>query len=142
MAHIKVYETVMSCPKCGKKLLKVTTGSVLIGSPLIDCKKCGITYKTDLRVEWYKYPTKKIIFVLPALIPIMLLLVGIFMGDPAIGIMAALFGVVFSVCFLAKDLIRIYQSKKRMRNQEYLQRLLMAGMISLDEYTRFSQEAK
>ena len=141
MAHIKINETVMSCPKCGKKLLKVTTGSVLIGSPLIDCKKCGITYRTDLRTEWYKYPSKKAIFLIPALIPVVMLLVGMFMGDPAIGVMAALFGVVFSVCYLAKDLIRIHQSKKRMRNKEYLHRLLMEQIISVDEYALFSQEA-
>ena len=142
MAHITINETVQSCPICGKKLLRVVTGGVLIGSPLITCKKCGTTCRTDLRVEWYKYPAKKGIFIIPALIPVAMLLVCMLMGDPAGGVMGALFGGVFSICFLTKDVIRILRSKKRMRSKEYLQRLLIAQILSTDEYIQFLREAK
>ena len=142
MAHITINETIQSCPRCGKKLLKVTTGSVLIGSPLITCKKCGTTCRTNLRAEWYKHPAKKTVFVVPAILPFGLLLLGLFVGDPETAIFTALFGVIFSVCFLTKDVIRILLSKKRMRSKAYLQRLLMAQMISMDEYAQFSMNAK
>ena len=142
MAHIKIKETILSCPNCGRKLLKVPTGGILIGSPFVTCKKCGTTCRTDLRVEWYKYPAKKSVFVIPVLIPVAMLLTGIFMGDAAIGIMAALFGAVFGLCWLSKDLFRIFRSRKRMQDKEYLQRLLANQLISIDDYARFSQAAK
>lgn len=142
MAHIKMTYIVQSCPRCNKKLLKVAAGSQLIGSPLLTCKTCGNTYKTDLRVEWYKYPQKWMLVGLPLIITAAMLLVGFLMGEPAVGVMAAIFGLIFGLCFTVKDLIRMINSKKRMRNAEYLAQLLLYGVISPEEYETFMREAQ
>lgn len=142
MSGLKVPYIVQSCPKCGKQLLKVQAGTKMIGSPLITCKKCNITYRTDLRVDWYKYEHKWSLWIAPLLIPLILLLVGTILEDFAIGIMAALFGLLFSFFLCGKELLRVVQSKKRMKNRDYLQKLLSFGAISTEEYLRLMREAK
>lgn len=142
MASVKINYTVQSCPKCDKKLLKVMTGTVLVGSPLITCKKCGDTYRTDLRVEWYKYPNKMTLFLVPLLIPVGLLLTGTIMEDLVIGIMAAILGIFISLSLVIPELIRVFRSKKRMKDKAYLQRLLLAKEISMDEYEEFTANLK
>jgi len=147
MAHVKISETIQSCPRCGKKLLKVTTGAVLIGSPLITCKKCGVTYRTDLRVEWYRFPQKWTIFALPAIIAAVILLMGfLFMvkseEDILIVILVAFFGFFVGLCFTVRDVIRMLQSKRRMRDAAYLQRLLQFGVISREEYAQLCSQIK
>ena len=141
MAHVKMTYLVQSCPKCGKRLLKVAAGAQMIGSPLITCKGCGSTYTTDLRVEWYKYPSKWTLWGMPLIIAGVMLLVGMLMGEPAAGIMAAIFGLILGLCMTAKDIVRMLQSTKRMRNPEYLAKLLEGGLISPDEYATFMRSA-
>lgn len=141
MASIKMQYIVQSCPRCGKKLLKVPVNSTLIGSPLITCKGCGQTYKTDLREEWYEYEHKVMTFAVPAIIPVAMLVVGMFMGEPAIGLMAAIFGLIFALCWCLKDIIRIIMSLRRMRQQSYLDKLKEYGAITQREYEEFSQKA-
>lgn len=132
---------VQSCPHCGKKLLKVAAGAYIIGSPLITCKKCGGICRTALRKEWYEYPTKWTLWALPVLIAGGILLTGACMGEPAIGVMGAIFGLVLGLCFTVKDVIRMLKSKKRMRNREYLARLLMYDVISAAEYEQLMKDA-
>lgn len=134
MAHYTVNYRVQSCPKCGKKLLKVQSGLVKIGSPFLDCKKCGITYVTPLRVEWYKYPTKWAIFVLPLIITAIMFVVGTIMENLVMGIACGVFGLIFGICFVMPDVFRIFQSMKRMHNPDYVKRLLLAQLISYEEY--------
>lgn len=141
MAHVKMTYVVQSCPKCGKRLLKVAAGGQIIGSPLLTCKGCGRTYKTDLRAEWYNYASKWTLWGIPLIITGTMLLVGMLMGDPAIGIMAAFFGLIFGLCMTAKDLVRMLQSKKRMRDPQYLAKLLEYGLITADEYETFMRSA-
>ncbi len=141
MATIKTTYMIQSCPRCGKRLLKVAAGSTLIGSPLITCKGCGKTYKTSLREEWYEYEHKATIFIVPAIIPIGMLVVGMFMGEPAIGVMAAIFGLIIALCFLIKDGIRIIMSLRRMKDAAYLDQLLQYDAISQREYEAFKQKA-
>lgn len=138
MASVKIYYNVQSCPKCGKKLLKVQSGTVKIGSPFLDCKKCGVTYITPLRVEWYKYPSKWVIFAMPFIITAALFVAGTIMEDPVIGIVSGMFGLVFGICFVLPDVFRIFRSIRRMRDPAYLKRLLQAQLISYDEYNALS----
>nr|MBR4280966.1 hypothetical protein [Clostridia bacterium] len=142
MASVTMTYTVQSCPNCNKRLLKVAAGSYLIGSPLITCKKCGKTYRTDLRVEWYRYPTKWTLWAIPLIMAVGILIVGALMGEPAIGIMGAIFGLLFGLCFTIKDVVRMIRSKRRMKEPEYLAKLLLYGAVSIDEYEQFMQQAK
>lgn len=142
MASIKVKYVVQSCPKCGKKLLEQQAGTKTIGSPLITCKKCDTTYRTDLRVEWYKYEPKWSILIAPLLIPVALLLAGTILGEPAVGIFAAIIGLFFSLFLCGKDLFRVLQSKKRMKDRDYLQKLLVFGIIGPEEYLKLNNDAK
>ena len=142
MAHITMTYAVQSCPHCKIKLLKVAAGSQIIGSPLLKCKKCGNTYKTNLRVEWYKYPQKWTLVGLPVIITASMLLVGFLMGEPAIGVMAAIFGLIMGLGFTIKDLIRMASSKKRMRSAAYLNQLLQYNAISPEDYETFMRSAK
>lgn len=142
MASIKMQYVVQSCPTCKKQLLKVAAGSTLIGSPLLPCKKCGTTYRTTLRKEWYAYEPKWLVFIWPLLLPAALFLTGTLMGDAAIGIFAALLGLLIGLCISGADLIRIIRSKKRMRDEAYLQKLLLYRAITPDEYDRFRAECK
>ena len=141
MATIKTTYIIQSCPRCGKKLLKVAAGATLIGSPLITCKGCGRTYKTDLRQEWYDYERKAMVFVVPAILPIIMLIVGAVMENLALGVMAAIFGLIISLCFIAKDVYRIIMSKRRMRDAKYLEQLLQYNAITQREYEEFKKSA-
>ena len=134
MATIKVNYVIQSCPRCGKKLLKVAQGGVLIGSPMITCKKCGQTYKTDLRVEWDDYPAKWQVWGLPILLPVLMFVIGAIMANAALGIMAAIVGLLISLGFFIKDGIRILKSKKRMKDPAYINQLFAYGIIG--EHTR------
>lgn len=142
MASVTMTYVVQSCPKCNKKLLKVAAGAYIIGSPLITCKKCGNTYRTNLRKEWYEYPTKWTLWGLPLIITSGMLLVGLLMGEPAIGIVAAIFGLFLGLCFTIKDIVRMVKSKKRMKDPEYLAKLLLYGVISKEEYEQFMLKTK
>ena len=141
MATIKTTYIIQSCPRCGKKLLKVAAGAVLIGSPLITCKGCGRTYKTDLRQEWYDYERKAMVFVVPAILPIIMLIVGTVMENLALAVMAAIFGLIISLCFIGKDVYRIIMSKRRMRDVKYLDQLLQYNAITQREYEEFKKSA-
>ena len=140
MATIKTTYVIQSCPKCQKQLLKVMAGTTIIGSPLITCKKCGTTYKTNLRTEWYNYQPKYMLWLLPLLLTVSMLAVGVVMGEPAIGVAAAIFGLLFGLGFTIKDLIRMIKSKKRMRDPKHLENLLLYGVISPAEYKTFTEK--
>ena len=142
MSGITLTYIVESCPHCNKKLLKVVAGAYIIGSPLITCKKCGNTCKTDLRKEWYQYPTKWTLWAIPLVLSVGILLTGVCMGEPAIGIMGAIFGLFFGLCFTVKDVIRMIKSKKRMRDREYLEKLLRYQIISRAEYEQWMMDAR
>ena len=142
MGSGKIIYHVQSCPACNKQLLKVQVGTTLIGSPLITCKKCGKTYHTELRTEWYQYQNKWVVFIWPILLPIVFLLVGLFMQDMAVGVFGALFLALPIGLFMSgRETIRIIQSKKRMRNQSYLSQLLQMRIISVDEYRELVSKA-
>lgn len=141
MAHVTVHYTVQSCPVCHKQLLKVTTGSTIIGSPLITCKKCGRTYRTDLREEWYQYDHKWQLWAMPFIITAIGFVVGMLIEGMAIAIMASAFMFIFGLCWSLKDLIRMFKSKKRMRNPEYLAQLLVYGVLTPGEYEEFMKNA-
>ena len=140
MASVQMTYVVQSCPHCNKKLLKVAAGMYIIGSPLITCPKCDKTYRTDLRVEWYKYPTKWILWAMPLIMSGSILLGGTLLGEPVIGIVGAIFGLLLGLCFTIKDIVRMVKSKKRMKNPEYLTKLLLFGVISADEYKQFNNQ--
>lgn len=141
MATIKTTYIVQSCPRCGKQLLKVAAGATLIGSPLITCKGCGQTYKTNLREEWYEYEHKAMVFILPAVLPVIMLVVGAFMEGMAIAVMAAIVGLIIGVCICMKDVIRIIKSTRRMRDMKYLDQLLQYNAITQREYEEFKNNA-
>ena len=140
MATFKTTYVIQSCPKCRNQLLKVMAGTTIVGSPLITCKQCGTTYKTNLRTEWYNYQYKYTIWLLPLLIPSFGLIVGAAMGEPAIGVMAAILMLPFGLGFAIKDLIRMIKSKKRMRDPKHLENLLLYGVISPAEYKTFTDK--
>ena len=133
---------VQSCPKCNKKLLKVAAGSHRIGSPLITCKNCQIVYNTPLRVEWYKYGPKWMVFGLPFIMAAIMFIVGIMMNNIPLGIMAAVIGFCIGLCISGCDCIRIYKSKKRMRDGNYLNQLLKYNVIDQNEFGELATKIK
>ena len=134
MATIKMQYVVQFCPKCNKRLIKIPANSVIIGSPLLTCNYCGSVYRTNLRVEWYRYEKKWLVFALPLLLAALMFVIGLFMGEPAIGVFSAIFGFIIGLCISGRDIFRMIQSKKRMRDPEYLKKLLEYGVISQIEY--------
>ena len=140
MATIKVSYTLQRCA-CGRELVKVPTGGKEIGSPFVTCPRCGKNYITDLRVEWYAYPIKWLFFSIPFLIALVMLVMGFLMEDAALGVMAAIIGLILGICINLKDLFRIIKSTTRMRSAGYLERLRLAGLISPEDYTRFRNKA-
>lgn len=142
MGSVRITYHVQSCPACNKQLLKVQAGTTLIGSPLITCKKCGRTYRTELRTEWYQYQNKWVVFIWPILLPTIFLLASLFMEDIAVGVFGALFlALPLGLVMSGKETIRIIQSKKRMRDQAYLSQLLQMRIISVDEYMELVSKA-
>ena len=131
-----------TCPYCKKRLLTVSVGSQIIGSPLITCRKCGRTYRTNLRTEWYEYPQKWTLVGIPLIVTFTMLLTGCLMGDSAIGIITAFLALIISLCFSIKNLIRMIVSKKRMRNAKYLAQLLHYDLITSEQYENFMRKAK
>lgn len=142
LPSVKVRYTVQSCPKCGKKLLEQQAGKKEIGSPLITCKTCNITYTTDLRVEWYQYEPKWPVLYMPLVIPAIALVACTIFGQPGIGLVIALIALGYSLLFGGKDWLRILESKKRMQNRSYLQQLLQHNVISQEEYRRLIKQIK
>ena len=142
MATIKMNYLVQSCPICGKKLLKVAQGATLIGSPLITCSKCGKTYLTDLRVEWVDFPRKWQIWAIPLIVPSMMFVVGAIMENAALGIMAAIVGLIIALFISGKDVVRMLNSKKRMKNPEYLSKLVAYGVITENQKNEYLTSRK
>ena len=145
MADVKMAYAVQNCPKCGKKLLKVPAGGPIIGSPLLKCKRCGSIYKTDLRAEWYAYPWKKTLWIIPPLLIGGMLLFGVLFGlvidDIAIGVASSILGIVIGLCVVGREIVRMLLSKRRMRNPQYLAQLLEHGVITQSEYEAFMRDA-
>lgn len=142
MASVKIPYVRQSCPKCGKKLLEVPASTTVIGSPLITCKKCKTVSHTRLRVEWYKYQPKWMVFCLPLMLFAGGIVTGALMGDLAIGIFAGILCGMIGLFISGKDIVRMILSKKRMRDINYLRQLLLINELSLDEYNEFSAKIK
>lgn len=130
MATIKMNYMIQSCPVCGKRLLKVAQGATIIGSPLIKCKHCKRTYRTNLREEWVDYDHKWQFWVIPLLLPILLFVIGAIISDITIGICAGVFGLILGLGLFIKDGIRIIKSIRRMKNPAYLDELVKYGILS------------
>lgn len=141
MASIKINYTMQSCSSCGTELLSVPTGSPEIGSPLITCRHCDKTYRTNLRVEWYAYRHKWLIYGMAPLLFVTMTLFGSIMSDPVIGIMAGFLGLFIGLCMTIKEIPRIVKSKRRMRSAAYLNQLNEYALISPEDYARFRAKA-
>ncbi len=142
MATIKMNYMVQSCPVCGKRLLKVAQGAQLIGSPLITCNHCGKTYRTDLRVEWVDYGQKWQLWGIPLLVPALMFVLGAIMANAALGIMAAILGLIIALCISGKDVVRMIKSKKRMNDPAYIQKLFEYGVITEFQRDDYLKNAK
>jgi len=141
MATVKMAYVIQSCPHCNKELLKVAVGTKIIGSPLLTCKGCGHTYRTELRTEWYDYSPKWMLWGMPLILFVIGLVVGLCMGEPAIGLIAAFFALIIGLCITGRDVVRMIKSKKRMRNANYLAQLLLYGVTTKEQYENFMQKA-
>lgn len=138
MAKIGIHYTVQSCSRCGKRLLKVESGSLLL-----ICNKCGITYRTNLREEWYQYQPKRLIFRWSVILSLVFMMAGCSGAGNVYGLLAgAVFGILIGLCISTVDFVRILLSKRRMRRAEYLRKLLDYQAISWSEYEQFSKNAK
>ena len=131
MATIKVPTVIQSCPKCGKRLMKGTPGTVAVGSPLLTCRKCGTTSRTDLRQEWCFCQSKWQVFLMPMIMALAPLLMVPFIDDPAVLVFAELFLFLpIAAVLLLLQLVRIMLSIRRMKNPEYIRKLCRYGVIS------------
>ena len=143
MASIKITYTICHCPKCGKKLFKDVAGSISIGSPLMKCRKCGTISRTRMRTEWYNYPNKKYIYIIPLIIVAIFALTGFALGyfvfEEAVlwGIYMTVLGLIVGICMFANYAVKILLSKRRMRKADYLQMLLSAGEITPNDFLYF-----
>ena len=141
MATIKIPYTVQSCSACGKELLKIQSGTQEIGSPLVTCPNCGKVYRTDMRVEWYGYRQKWLVYGMAPFLFVVMLLVGSIVSDPVIGIMAGFIGLIIGLIMTLKEIPKIVKSKKRMRSARYLEQLRQAGLITQEDYANFRAKA-
>ena len=142
MASIKTVYVVQSCPLCKKELLRVQQGTKEIGSPLLPCPRCKITFRTDMRVEWCHYELKWFWYLLPLLLAVGMLVVGALMGELAIGIMASFLGLIIGLCMSLAKVPAIVRSKKRMKDPGYLSQLLEYKVLTKAEYDDFMAKAK
>lgn len=134
---------ISTCPKCGKRLFKDMQGSITIGSPLVKCHKCGTVSKTSMRKEWYNYPNKKVVYILPLLLLILFPIVGAVIGYSVFddvelwSILCGIIGLIAAICSFANYAVRIFLSKKRMKNKEYLEQLFLAEELTPQEFVDF-----
>lgn len=142
MATIKTYKMIQSCANCKRELIRVDAGTTKIGSPLITCPHCGTVNPTKLRVEWYAYPTKWLSLSWPIILGGGLLITGFFMGEPAVGAFAAIIGALVGLCISLSTIVRMIASMRRMRNPDYLEKLLAHGVLSEAQFMRFYDAAK
>lgn len=142
MAYVRPikYRT-QACPKCGKRLLKVAEGDIVIASPLLICEDCGCVSYTKLHCEWYNHPQKWMVWGIPLIVAIVsvLLLVLSEFYIPVIFAVSVFW--IICIIFTPMDVVRIIKSKKRMRDPEYLELLLKHRVISQEEYEEFMRKA-
>ena len=142
MASMNVTYKIQSCSRCGKQLFKAPAGSVSLGSPLLTCKRCGISYVTDMRKEWVDYPVKGVFLLLPLIFPLIGLITSLIVGDEVIGVITILFSSAIGLCYFLVHLIQVLASKKRMKDSDYLTKLLSMGAISDADYQRYMEQAR
>ncbi|MBP3540650.1 MAG: hypothetical protein J6K72_02360 [Clostridia bacterium] len=140
MANIKMQYLVQRCPSCKKEVCRCPVGGEKLGPKIVKCKKCGLEMPTQLQVEWYEYKTKWLVFALPFLAAAMGFVVGLFMGEPAIGVMAAIFMALIGLVISGVNIVKMLLSKRRMKNREYLEKLVKYQLITEDEFQSFMQE--
>jgi len=113
-----------------------------IGSPLVMCPKCGKTSYTKLRREWYNYLDKDMTFIIP-LSMLMLGIGGIVVFDyNPLAIALGGIAIAFSIAYGASAAKDIADSKKRMRDPEYLAELLRWRIIRQEEYEAFMHDSQ
>lgn len=140
MATIKTTTYILSCPRCRTQLISLSGRT--IGSPLLTCYHCGNVAKTDLRSEWYNYPGKMQVCLLPWALPVISLIVGSFSGNIALGALCASITLIFSLILSIRYAIQIVASINRMRDAAYLNRLLRYGAITAEDHEYFMRKAK
>ena len=134
--------TVQSCPICKEELIRGESDFVKIGSPLVTCCKCGRTYKTHLRTEWFRYSPKIRPFLLPLFFALAMMLMGA-QGGLWGAVLGAFMGFAIGiVLFCIPNLVRISASMARMRKPEYLKELLDHELIFQFEYDELMKRTK
>ena len=137
--HPKVWT--QNCPKCGKQLISVSTLMIELGSPLIVCPRCGKTNYTKLRREWYNYPDKDVLWLIPLVLAIGIGgLIDYEFETP--GLLVCVPIILLAIIFGGVMMVRIAGSKKRMRDPEYLAELLRWRIIRQEEYEEFMRNAQ
>lgn len=133
---IRVTYTVQSCPRCNKRLLKQEQGSLIIGSPLLHCKRCNQYYRTNMRQEFCHMQGKLWHFLRwPVLLAAIFGIAMLITSKHILGLLAgALGGIVFGLVFMLPSVLRLFGSLIRMRNPDHLRRLRDYGVISEEEY--------
>ena len=142
--HVHVKWHSHDCPACGTRLLETAgglTGGVEIGSPLIVCSKCSKTSYTRLRREWYNYPNKDLLWLIPLVAAVG---IGILVTNEygPLGILLGGGIIAFAVGSGALEAKRIAQSKRRMREPEYLAKLLRWQILRQEEYDEFMRRTQ
>ena len=139
MAAVKRKYIIESCPKCGHQLLKVSADSAEIGSPLITCPSCSTVCRTRMRMEWYHYDMKWMVYARPLIMTVVMIAVAFVLRRPEWAVGSGAFGFIIGLCIVLRDLGRINESKKRMSDPEYVKQLLQHGVINQSEYERLIQ---
>ena len=151
MASVKMYYTTLSCSKCGRQLFKAASGSKSIGNPLLICERCKIISRNPMLDEWYNYPHKASVILLPVLMPV---LMGIIMPlltyimddsglDPRLmAIIGVVLGFIVALCLSISNLVAIIKSNKRMKNPEHLVKLMLTNIITEREHKELLEKAQ
>lgn len=149
MATIKTTYITYSCPKCKRQLYKAAAGSVDIGNPVLTCPKCQLSFRNPMKDEWFNYDKKVQAFLIPVLLPILMggvmwLLTVI--GDSGLEgdvmfVIGAAIGLIIGVVMVIMNLVKMLQSKKRMKSRSHLVKLLTMNIISMREFEALEKQA-
>ena len=145
MVEKKKDHSLQRCPNCNMEQFKIRAGFIPVKSPLVTCRYCGTTFRTELRSEWCHFPNKMVSLYLAGCIAVaslVVLLWDFLNGDMSRALGAIQFLLWIAFFLLLRDGLRILLSIQRMKDPDYLKQLLQYQVIDEAEYQQLCSTAK
>lgn len=124
---------------------KIYEGFIPVKSPLVTCRYCGTTFRTELRSEWCHFSDKQaapIIAGIIAAVALVFLFLDFLKGDMSESLGTIQFLLWIAFFLLLRDGLRILLSKQRMKDPDYLKQLLQYEVIDEAEYQKLCEAVK